>query len=199
MVDDAKMQRRWVDATTQAKLWITFVVFGFVYSGLEAVRVLWMYWVRWVGAGVKPSPGVWVLGETIHPVPGLVPFRVAQVYWSGWPGAGRQILDLAGFGVVCPAHRPMPILFWAVAKSAKILGIVAGFGPPHVRAGAHCARAGARTTRYITRFLQVSPDFFSVMTLTFSFCHLIIRLMSIMSIFLSIITILKKERIYIYI
>lgn len=37
------------------------------------------------------------------------------------------------------------------------------------------------------------------MTLAFSFCHLIIRLMSIMTIFLSIITILKKERIYIYI
>lgn len=75
MVDDAKMQRRWVDATTQAKLWITFGMFCFMYSGLGAVGVLWMYWVRWVGAVVKPSPGVWVLGEAI---------RLSR----GWPGSG---------------------------------------------------------------------------------------------------------------
>ena len=164
-------------------------------SGLGGVDVVWVYWIRWCGAGVKSSPRVRVLGEAIH-CPGVGRLRVGQVGWSGWPGAGYQILDGAGLGVVCPADRGMPILFRAVAKSAKISGIVAGFGPPHVRAGAHCARAGARTTRYITRFLQVSPDFFSVMTLAFSFCHLIIRLMSIMTIFLSIITILKKERIY---
>lgn len=66
MVDDAKMQCPGVDATTQAKLWITFVVFGFMYSGLGGVGVRWMYWIRWSGTGVKPSPWVWVLVEAIR-------------------------------------------------------------------------------------------------------------------------------------
>ena len=144
------------------------------------------------GLSLRPGCGCWV-----KPSPCRL---VGRSGWGGclggWSTAGHRILVLPGFGVVCRTHRAMPVLVWVVAKSAKILGIVAGFGPPHVRAGARCARAGARTTRYITRFLQVSPDFFSVMTLAFSFCHLIIRLMSIMTIFLSIITILKKERIY---
>lgn len=148
---------------------------------------------------VKPSPKVWAWVKPSTRPGGLPGSGRLGGTVQVSPGPAIRSWMVASFGV-CVRHTGcMPILVWAVAKSAKILGIVAGFGPPHVRAGAHCARAGARITRYITRFLQVSPDFFSFMTLAFSFCHLIIRLMSIMTIFLSIITILKKERIYIYI
>ncbi len=73
------MQRRWVVATAPSKMWITFVVFGFVYSGLDGVRAVWMYWIRWGGTGVKPSPRVWVLGEAI-PLPVGWSFRLGWVF-----------------------------------------------------------------------------------------------------------------------
>ena len=171
VVDDAKMQRPGVDATTQAKLWITFVVFSFMYSGLGVVRVLWMYWSGEVGAGVKPSPWVWVLVEAIHPSRRLVPFgglvgrlvgRSAQVYWSGQPGAGHQILDVAGFGAVCPAHRVHADFVLGRGKiGKKFWHRCQIWPPPRVRGGA--LRAGGRTHNAVYNPIStsISRFFFS--------------------------------------
>jgi hypothetical protein len=56
----------------------------------------------------------------------------------------------------------MPVLVWVVAKSAKILGIVAGFGPP-LRARGGTLRAGGRTHNAVYNPIStsISRFFFS--------------------------------------
>jgi hypothetical protein len=160
VVDDAKVQRRRVVATAPSRMWITFAVFGFVYSGLDGVGVVWMYWIRWWGTGVKPSPGVWVLGETI-PLQVGGSFRLGRMF-RGVVHRRPSDLGLARFWRSVPDTQGHAGFGLGRGKIGKNFGHRCRIWPPP-RARGGTLRAGGRTHNAVYNPIStsISRFFFS--------------------------------------